>query len=48
MAAALILLAYRPGGPLDVIVGITMLVPVGIALASVVWPPLAGGRSRTP
>src|SRR6185503_7267388 len=29
------------GGPLDVIVGITMLVPVGIALASVVWPPLA-------
>ena len=41
LAAALILLAYRPGGPLDVIVGITMLVPVGIALASVVWPPLA-------
>ena len=41
LAAALILLAYRPGGPLDVIVGITMLVPVGIAIASVVWPPLA-------
>jgi hypothetical protein len=41
LAAALILLAYRPGGPLDLIVGITMLVPVGIALASVVWPPLA-------
>ena len=41
LAAALILLAYRPGGPLDVIVGITMLVPVGISLASVVWPPLA-------
>jgi hypothetical protein len=40
LAAALILSAYRPGGPLDVIVGITMLVPVGIALASVVWPPL--------
>lgn len=41
LAAALILLAYRPGGPLDVVVGITMLFPVGIALASVVWPPLA-------
>jgi hypothetical protein len=41
LAAALILLAYRPGGPLDVVVGITMLVPVGIAIASVVWPPLA-------
>lgn len=41
LAAALILLAYRPGGPLDLIVGITMLTPVGIAIASVVWPPLA-------
>jgi hypothetical protein len=41
LAAALILLAYRPGGPLDLIVGITMLVPVGIAMAGVVWPPLA-------
>ena len=40
LAAALILSTYRPGGPLDVVVGITMLVPVGIALASVVWPPL--------
>ncbi|HET8785594.1 MAG TPA: hypothetical protein VFM38_08165 [Candidatus Limnocylindrales bacterium] len=40
LAAALILSAYRPGGPLDLIVGITMVVPVGIALASVVWPPL--------
>ncbi|HEY7702269.1 MAG TPA: hypothetical protein VIB02_08140 [Candidatus Limnocylindrales bacterium] len=41
LAAALILLAYRPGGPLDVVVGITMLVPVGIAIAGVIWPPLA-------
>jgi hypothetical protein len=40
LAAALILSAYRPGGPLDLIVGITMLAPVAIALASVVWPPL--------
>ena len=41
MAAALILLAYRPGGPFDVVVGITMLLPLGIAIAAVVWPPLA-------
>ena len=41
LAAALILLAYRPGGPLDLVVGFTMLVPLGIAIASVVWPPLA-------
>jgi hypothetical protein len=40
LAAALILLAYRPGGPLDVVVGITMLVPVAIAIAGVVWPPV--------
>src|SRR6476646_5284527 len=33
LAAALILSTYRPGGPLDVIVGITMLVPVGMAPA---------------
>ncbi|MDP9484047.1 MAG: hypothetical protein M3P84_12600 [Chloroflexota bacterium] len=40
-AALLILLAYRPGGPLDVVVGITMLLPLAIAAAGVVWPPLA-------
>jgi hypothetical protein len=41
LAAALILLAYRPGGPLDVIVGVTMLLPLAIAIAGVIWPPLA-------
>lgn len=41
LAAALILLAYRPGGPLDVVVGVTMLLPLAIASASVIWPPLA-------
>ena len=35
LAAALVLLAYRPGGPLDVVVGITMLLPLGIAAAGV-------------
>jgi hypothetical protein len=41
LAAALVLLAYRPGGPLDLIVGITMLLPLGIAALGVRWPPLA-------
>jgi hypothetical protein len=41
LAAALVLLAYRPGGPFDVVVGVTMLVPLAIAVAGVVWPPLA-------
>ena len=40
LAAALVLLAYRPGGPLDVVVGVTMLVPLGIAVAGVIWPPV--------
>lgn len=40
LTAALVLLAYRPGGPLDVVVGITMLVPLGVAIAGVIWPPL--------
>jgi hypothetical protein len=40
LAAALVLLAYRPGGPLDLVVGITMLVPMAIAIVGVAWPPL--------
>jgi hypothetical protein len=41
LAAALVLLAYRPGGPFDLLVGITVLLPMGIAIIGVVWPPLA-------
>jgi hypothetical protein len=48
LAAILVLLAYRPGGPLDVAVGITMLVPLGIAISGVVWPPVARGRDTYP
>jgi hypothetical protein len=36
----LVLLAYRPGGPLDVLVGVTMVVPIAIAGSSVIWPPV--------
>lgn len=48
LAAVLVLLAYRPGGPLDVVVGITMLVPLAIAISGVVWPPVARGRDTYP
>jgi len=48
LAAVLVLLAYRPGGPLDIAVGITMLVPLTIALSGVVWPPVARGRETYP
>src|SRR5688572_21517439 len=48
LAAVLVLLAYRPGGPLDVVVGITMLLPLAIAISGVVWPPVARGRATYP
>ena len=44
VAALLILLAYRPGGPLDVVVGLTAIIPVAIALAGAVWPPVRRGE----
>jgi len=43
VAGGLILLAYRPGGPFDLIVGLTALGPIAIALAGVIWPPLGRG-----
>lgn len=48
LAAILVLLAYRPGGPLDIAVGITMLGPLGIAITGVLWPPVARGRDTYP
>lgn len=48
LAAILVLLAYRPGGPLDVVVGITMLVPLGISISGLIWPPVARGRDTYP
>jgi hypothetical protein len=42
-AFVLVLLGYRPGGPVDTIVGFTASGPFLIALAGVVWPPAARG-----
>jgi hypothetical protein len=48
VAALLVLLSYRPGGPLDVVVGLTMVIPVGVAAAAMVWPPVTrGDRAHT-
>ena len=38
-----VLIGYRPGGPTDVAVGVAALVPALVALAGVVWPPVARG-----
>jgi hypothetical protein len=48
VAAGLVLLAYRPGGPFDVIVGLTAMSPIAIALAGVFWPPVARGNNAFP
>jgi len=46
LAFALILLGYRPGGPVDVLVGLAAGVPALIAVAALLWPPVArGGRA---
>lgn len=36
--------AYRPGGPVDIIVALVCFGPVLVADAGVVWPPVAGGH----
>ncbi len=47
-AAGLVLVAYRPGGPFDVAVGLAMVSPIVIALSAVRWPPVARGRGAFP
>ena len=48
IAAGLVLLAYRPGGPFDLIVGLLAMTPIAIALAGVIWPPVARGDLAFP
>lgn len=48
VAGALVLIAYRPGGPLDVLVGVTLLGPIAIAALGVVWPPVVRGAAAFP
>ena len=42
-ASILVLVAYRPGGPADLLVGVALLLPVGIAATAIAWPPAAHG-----
>ncbi len=43
LTAALVLLVYRPGGPFDLLVGVAAGLPILVALAGLVWPPVARG-----
>jgi hypothetical protein len=38
--AGIVLIAYRPGGPVDLLVGIAASLPLLVSVASIVWPPL--------
>lgn len=42
--AGVLLLAYHPGGPVDVLVAVAAGLPVLIALAAIAWPPVARGN----
>ncbi len=39
IAAGLVLLGYRPGGPIDLLVGVAATMPIAISVAAVIWPP---------
>ena len=42
------LIAYRPGGPVDLLVGLAALLPLPVSVAATVWPPLVrGDRAST-
>jgi len=43
LGALYVVLGYRPGGPIDGLVGVAAGVPMAIALAAVFWPPVARG-----
>ena len=47
-AAGLVLVAYRPGGPFDLVVGLAMLAPIVIALVAARWPPVVRGGGAFP
>jgi hypothetical protein len=42
-AFGLVLLGYRPGGPVDILVGMAAIGPVLVAVIAIRWPPVARG-----
>ena len=44
LAFVLVLVGYRPGGPVDILVGLAAALPILVALAAMRWPPLARGE----
>jgi hypothetical protein len=48
LTAALVLLAYRPGGPIDLLVGLLAIGPAAVAAVGMAWPPVAHGARSFP
>jgi len=44
LGALYILLGYRPGGPIDIVVGLVAISPTAVGAAAVAWPPLVRGE----
>ena len=44
LGALYILLGYRPGGPIDIVVGLVAVAPTAVAAAGIAWPPLVRGE----
>jgi hypothetical protein len=44
LTAGVLLLGYRPGGPVDLAVGLTAALPIAIAVAGLAWPPATHGE----
>lgn len=44
LAGGLVLIAYRPGGPIDLVVGLASSLPIAVAVAALIWPPAARGE----
>ncbi|HWP63068.1 MAG TPA: hypothetical protein VNO86_06315 [Candidatus Binatia bacterium] len=44
----LVLVGYRPGGPIDLLVGLAACLPTAIAAAGLRWPPVPRGRLAFP
>jgi hypothetical protein len=44
LGALYILLGYRPGGPIDIVVGLVAISPTAVSAAGIAWPPLVRGE----
>lgn len=44
VGGGVVLIAYRPGGPVDLLVGVAASLPLIVSVAPIVWPPLVSSN----